>query len=457
MLGRGSQGWARSHTGTKFRLFPRPPYANPEEGPELVRISTPPGLIGPGPSDDRLYVINPIGKSRSYGVNLGPHGTPFLDLPPWEGPILPPVQPDADGHFDHIPVDTPEFAEAHVFGTIRFVLEIWERYFGRPIGWHFARDFNRLEVVILPPLNNARAGYGFMEVGAAHRPDGTLLPYALNFDVMAHELGHLIIYSTLGTPNRWAAQGEYFGFHESAADTTALIAALHFESLLDNLLEDTHGNLYTFNELNRFAELSATEQIRLASNSVKLSQFAEGWTDEHALSQPLTGAFFDILVDIFQENLVEWGLIGRETADMADLVGRRPEYGPTIQSILDAAFVGEREAFREALIAARDYLGVALAETWKRLSPDFFTYTEVAEALLAVDRALSGGRYRNEIVESFVWREIGSVMVGPRLARPDESSHVFSDRTIIPEMRHYLPQMTYRERMLLARGDRMRL
>ena len=72
-----------------------------------------------------------------------------------------------------IPVDTPEFAEAHVFGTVRFVLDIWERYFGRRIEWHFARDYRRLEIVILPGLNNAYAGYGFMEVGAHHSPDGS--------------------------------------------------------------------------------------------------------------------------------------------------------------------------------------------------------------------------------------------------------------------------------------------
>ena len=34
-----------------------------------------------------------------------------------------------------------------------------------------------------------------------------------------------------------------------------------------------------------------------------------------------------------------------------------------------------------ALTDARDYMGFALAETWKRLSPDFFTYQEVAETL----------------------------------------------------------------------------
>ena len=43
--------------------------------------------------------------------------------------------------------------------------------------------------------------------------------------------------------------------------------------------------------------------------------------------------------------------------------------------------------------------------------------------MLAVDGALSGGRYRQEIFESFDWREIGRVRVGPRLQPPDETSH----------------------------------
>ena len=437
---------------TRFRLFPRPPYANPGRPPETVAISVPPELIGPGPSDDRLYVIDPVRKAHSYGIVPGPYGTPHLSLPPWRGAIRPPARAGSDGHFDRIPVEAPEFAEAHVYGSIRFVLDVWERYFGRPIEWHFARDFDRLEVVMLPALPNAHVGYGFMEVGAHRNEDGTLAPFGTNFDVVAHELGHLIIYGTLGVPSRETERGEYFGFQESAADTTAMVASLHFESLVEHLLEDTRGNLYTYNELDRFAELSATEQIRLASNSVKLSQFAAGWEDEHELSQPLTGAVFDILVDIFQENLVERGLIGRDVADLTEQVKKRPEYAATIQTVFDAAYPGQREGFRAALVEARDYLGVALAETWKRLSPDFFDYEEVATLLLAVDGALSGGRYREEMTESFVWREIGRVKVGPRLSPPNNSSHVFSARTLVPEIGRRLPKMSYRERVLLARG-----
>jgi hypothetical protein len=406
----------------------------------------------PGPSDDRIYVIEPIGKRRPYGLRAGPYGTPYLYLPPWRGPIQPPAVPAPDGHFDQIPEDTPEFAQAHLFGTVRFVLDLWEHYFGQSIEWHFARDFDRLEVVQLTSLDNAWAGYGFMEVGAQHNDDATVTPFALNFDVVAHELGHLIMYETIGVPAATADRGEYFGFHESAADVVALIAASNFDSLIESLLEDTRGNLYSFNELDRFAELSATRQIRLASNSVRLSHFASGWRDEHALSQPLTGALFDIFVDIFQENLVERGLIARIVADLTETIRTYPERGPIIQAAFDAAYPGREEGFREAFAEARDYSGNALAEAWKRTSPDSLDYAEFGDLLLAVDREQSGGRYQEEIFESFVWREIGRVAIGPRLVGSGRDSHASSARTIVPEMGRHLPKMPYRERALIARG-----
>jgi hypothetical protein len=436
--------------GVRFRLFPKPPYVHPEWPPETITVSSPLGSVGPGPSDERMRLIFPIDKRYSYGVNAGPLGTPKLDLPPYRGRVRRPVCPNDEGHFDTIPVDTPQFADAHVFGTVRFVLDIWERYFGHPIEWHFARDYRQLEIVILPGLDNAYAGYGFMEIGAHPTPDGSLAPYALNFDVMAHELGHLILYSTIGIPSPSAERGEYYGFQESAADTTALIASLHFESLLARLLEETRGNLYVFNELDRFAELSPHDQIRLASNDVKLSQFSAGWEDEHALSQPLTGALFDVLVDIFQEMLVERGLIPREVAEATRCVRDEPEQAELVQPIFEAAYEGRYEGFRAALIDAREYAGRALAETWQRLRADDFSYLEVGQMLIAVDTSMTGGRFRRALVESFDWREIGRATVGPRLKPPGPRSHTHSARTITPEVARGWPQMSYRERAIAA-------
>jgi hypothetical protein len=444
----------RRRSGTRFLLYPQAPYGSAEHEPETVWLSPPAGSVGPGPSDDRMHVLDPVGKRRPYGLNMTAYGKPYLYLPPWRGPIRAPAMPDAAGHFDHLEVGTPEFEAAHAYGSARFALDVWERYFGRRIRWHFWPQYEHLEVDLLRPLDNATSGFGFMELGSDFSDAGKARPFSLNFDVIAHELGHLIIYSEVGMPAEDAIDGEYFGFHEAAADLSALVATMHFDSVLEHLLETTHGNLYTFNELNRFAELSPHTQIRIASNDRKLSDFSDGWRDEHALSEPLTGAIFDILVDIFDENLLDRGLISPEVEDLFDQFERFPEYEGAIQSLFDDAYQGQREGFREALVQARDYLGVALAETWKRLSPDHLSYKRVGEILLEVDRELSGGRYRQAIINSLRWRDIGSAVVGPRLAPPSAESHAFSARTLVPEHELGSPRLSYRERWEIARHER---
>ncbi len=344
--------------GVRFRLFPKPPYVHPEWPPETIAVSDPPGSIGPGPADERMRLIFPVAKRYSYGVNPGPLGTPKLDFPPYRGLIHRPVCPDDEGNFDTIPEGTPQFAEAHVFGTVRFVLDIWERYFGRRIEWHFARDYRQLEIVIAPQIDNAYAGYGFMEVGAHHFPDGSLAPYALNFDVIAHELGHLILYSTIGLPTAATQHGEYYGFQESGADTTALIAALHFESLLAHLLEETHGNLYTYNELDRFAELVAARpdparQQRCEDVGIcgRLGGRACAFAAADRRGLRHLGRHFP-------------GNAGRPRADPEGCrrgdaaCTQQPENAAALQPVFDAAFADRYEEFRAALIEARDYYGI---------------------------------------------------------------------------------------------------
>jgi hypothetical protein len=437
--------------GTRFRLFPQPPFGAAPSEPETVWLSPGAGSVGPGPSDDRMYVIDPIGKQRAYGLNFTPYGRPYLYEPPWWGATRPPTRPGRDGHFDHLPTGTPEFEAAHAYGAARFALDVWQRYFGRTIAWHFAPDHDRLEVSLLRDLDNATAGYGFMELGSSFIGEGGGQPFSLSFDTIAHEFGHLIIYSEVGLPAENAIEGEYFGFHESAADLVALVAVLHFGSVVDRLLEMTSGNLYTFNELNRFAELSENEQIRIAGNGRRLYEFEAGWSDEHDLSEPLTGAMFDIFVDIFHEQLLERRLITPDVEDLFDRLERSPGYADRIQALFDEAFPRARDAFKDALLAARDYLGAALAMTWQRLLPDSLNYVDVGEALLAADRRLSGSRYRRAILNNLTWRGIGLVQVGPRLAPPSGASHAFSTRTLAPERHEAMCPLSYRERWQLAR------
>ncbi|MEX0351561.1 MAG: hypothetical protein AB3N15_19230 [Paracoccaceae bacterium] len=419
--------------GTRFLLFPQSPFFESNPRPELVEVSAPPGSLAAGPSGPRMYTVNPAGKTTPFGAIIeGPNG-PGMYLPPWDGPVHAPAEPDEDGNFTHLDPSDPAFEAAHLFGSAHFTMDVWEGYFGRPIPWHFERDFDRLELSLLPSLDNAHIGWGFLETGGTWEHGDEYRAYSLNFDVVAHEIGHAIIYSVIGMPAPEDTPGEYYGFHESAADMVALVAALHFGSVVEDLLENTRGNLYSFNRLSRFAELSENAQIRMAANDKTLSEFECGWSSEHALSEPLTGAMFDIFVDIYHERLLVHDLISPEMEDLSDQLEDSPEYGEVMQEMFDERYAENPDGFRIALLEARDFLGSYLADAWSLLDAEMLSYLGVERALVQVDQEITDGAFRQIIEGNFRMREVGVVEVGPRLAEPDENSHAVSTRTRVPD------------------------
>jgi len=391
--------------GTRFRLFAQDPALEAFREPETVWIARPAGTVAPGPADDRMYVVDAIGKP-------GPYEYPYL--PPYVGPAFPPTRPGPDGHFDHLEVDSPGFRAAHMYATIRRVLDIWEGYAGHRIEWHFRGVHNRLELVPYVEWANAQAGFGFIEAGYARDELGAPRFHWQNFDVLAHELGHLLIYSQLGTPPSTTRTDQYFGFHESAADLVALVACLHFHTVADHVLRRSAGNLYYLTELSRIGELSETAQLRIADNDLRMSDVDDLSKSQdiscalHELSQPLTGAVFDIFVDVYQQNLVDAGLISVELDRASGRVSGTLVDDPVIEARFASAYEGRHEAFKAVLLQTRDYLGTGLVHSWRRLSPHNLSYLDVLDALVSVDRDLTGGRYAQTIRESFAWREIDS-------------------------------------------------
>lgn len=383
--------------GTRFRLFSQAPYLSAGREPETVWISTPAGETLPGPADSRAYVIDPVRKPMPYGARY---------FPPYTGPIYYPALPDAEGHFDYLPVNCREFRAAHMFAAVRFTLDVWEAYFGRRIDWHFAPVHERLELVTFVNWDNAHSGFGFIEAGYGVSDSGDDKLYSLNFDVMAHEIGHSIIFAEVGVPPPGLAwTDEYRSFHESASDLVALISALHLEGVISRLLRSTHGNLYGFNELGRIGELSDTEQIRLACNDVRMSGL-EGLGD-HGRSLPLTGAVFDFLVEMFQQVLVERGLISAEISALSYGVPCSDALQQRIQSEFDRAFLDDSNAFRRSLEHARDHIGLFLVATWQQLPPGRLDYRMIADAMLNAETAM-GGHYLSILVGCLSWRELVS-------------------------------------------------
>ena len=390
--------------GTRFRLFAQSPVLEGFARPETVWVSSPAGSLGPGPSDARIYVVEPLEK-KPYADS---------DLPPFRGRVAPPVDPCAGGHFDHLAPGDPGFECAHMFGAVRRVLDVWETYLGGPLHWHFAGTHSRLEMIPHVPWNNAHFGWGFMECGEGADDQGAMRPFALNFDVLAHETGHGILFALGGMPTPEGMTAAWRGFHESASDCVAMISALHFESFVDHVLSATSGDLYVENEMNRIGELSPTRQIRNASNALKLSD-VEGLDrpateltggQVHALGQPLTGAVFDIGVEFFMDGLVDAGLVTRAYASDVRAAARDDRVEQLDRAPCVEAFHDDPAGFRGALGDARDLIGLRLAETWRRIEPDYFSYQILARTFLRVDREMTGDANRRAIRECFEWREI---------------------------------------------------
>jgi hypothetical protein len=437
--------------GTRFNLFVQPPIEGTHNETEVITVSSPRGSVAAGPSDDRMYVVEPVGKKFPYGTNAAPYGTSFIYLPPWTGKTRAPALPDECGDFDHLCPGDPGFQAAHVFGAVRFTLDVWERYLGQPVVWHFRDRFDRLEISLLPRWNNAQYGYGYLEIGSHFLHGRKVASFALDFDVIAHEIGHAIIYSVLGVPGIGTEFPEYLGFHESFSDCVSLIAAMHFPSVIACVLDQTHGNLARENRLARFSEFAPHRQLRRANNRRTMAEFATQYKDEHELSQPLTGAIFDILSDIFHEHLVEHGLISREAENLADIAEHDSAADLVVQKVFDRAFASDAAGFRESLERARDITGQYLAETLWGLGADFLDYGDVARVFAAADLTLSGGRYSRIIRRNFSQRGIGRFHAGKRAPANQPVGHTWSDRTLLPQDHWRLPVMGYRETYLLSR------
>ena len=229
---------------------------------------------------------------------------------------------------------------------------------------------------------------------ASSTTDGRVLPFSLDFDVIAHEVGHAIIFSVLGVPGPGTEYPEYVGFQEAFSDCVSLIAAMHFPSVIDNVLGETRGNLYLANRLSRFSEFSPHRQIRSANNKRTMAEFVHGWKNEH-----------DAVAAADRRDIRHSGrYLSREPGgarpDLARGRGSR-RYRRGRSGCRGAAagrirprFARDADGFREALLDARDVVGTYLAETLWALGPDFLDYGDVATAMLAVDRGRDRGQVR---------------------------------------------------------------
>jgi hypothetical protein len=320
------------------------------------------------------------------------------------------------------------------------VLEIWEHYLGRRIVWFFAESqLRRLEIIPRTDTDNAWSGEGFLEFGyrlVRRRRRRHPRPAWLceSFDIIAHETGHLILKSVIGNPTAAKKTLEYRAHEEGAADLIALVACLQFDAVVDRVLENTQGRLFSRNLLSRFGERDRGAQIRTAFNAATLWSpsitAAEAAYDPHAFSKPFTGGAFDVLVEIYEHYLVKYGAVPAAMARQSKSAVATALHSASpratharferLRREFMTHFAMKRNAFRSALLDARDDFGRLLAKTWALTSfRDFpgrdrprgrarLPYSGVVANMIAADQAL-GGRYGAIIRRAFLQRGISPV------------------------------------------------
>ncbi|MDA8050862.1 MAG: hypothetical protein M0002_12795 [Rhodospirillales bacterium] len=400
----------RQAAGTMFRLYPA--YADGFAEPERVELSPPAGSLRPGPADGAMATVNPLRKDRPYD----PPGY----MPPYRGPVHHPALPDAGGHFDTIPVESEQFLAAHTYGSVRRTLDIWEAELGHRIVWWHADFLPLLELIPMVQWANAHSGPGFLEMGRQPTASGGIAPFCLDYDVLAHETGHAILFSQIGTPEAGTVTREFLAFHESFADLIAIIGILHFRAVAAHVLRETEGDLYRPSDASRIGIISRTEQIRMATSAATMADVADvelapdgSWIDpsgqhrnQHAIAEPLTGAVFDILVEFYQDALVRQGLI----APAADARGWTRQEVARDGALLDRAFADAfarfEPLFRAALDRARDLVAACIAHVMLTLKPETLTFARVTARFLEAAAAQGEAPLMPALLGQFLRRGI---------------------------------------------------
>lgn len=211
----------------------------------------------------------------------------------------------------------PQFRQVSVWAILQRALAFFEDApaLGRRIPWGF--EGNRLIVV-------PRAGYGenayydretkslqFYYFGS----DPNFVDTCLSTDIVNHEFGHAVLDGIRPLYNE-SSLVQTGAFHEFVGDLTAILLTLQNGELRRFLADESEGSIGEAGPIGAIAEefgenISDRPYLRTATNKDKMSDVKRS-TSSHRVSEVLTGAMFDILVELGEHYRNEPGTTPRQ-------------------------------------------------------------------------------------------------------------------------------------------------
>ncbi|MEQ8671693.1 MAG: hypothetical protein RLP44_25825 [Aggregatilineales bacterium] len=299
------------------------------------------------------------------------------------------ARPDEDGNYLFWP-GTPQFDQINTFYYTTFTLRMHERYARRALPWSFPSP----RITVDPHVgDDANAFYNEQDRMLGFHNftlDGVTYSTAHSADIVSHETAHAVLDGIRDLFNESFGLGP-MAFHESFGDMTAMLVALHDDSLVRRLLDWTKGNLRLDNFvatvaeqltgilLNKAAMRTQTVYLRNAINGLRFKPFNELiytpsdpefelGLQSHNYSRLFTGAYYDIFADIHD------------------------------------FFEAQNMPSHVAIYRARDTVGYLLLSAIELGPVGEFSFADMARAFIAADKVLYSGRYLPILAKVFKQR-----------------------------------------------------
>lgn len=339
-------------------VYPQDPFVS---GPEVRRMSA--RDIAPGLVNARVRIQDTDGEA---------------------------AQPDSQGNYLFWP-GTREFDQVNSFYYTTFTLRMFERYARRLLPW----SFPAVRITVDPHSGNgANAFYNEQDrlIGFhGFALNGEVISAAQSADIVSHETAHAILDGLRDLYNESFGLGPT-AFHEAFGDMSAMLVALHDDSLISRVLDWTGGDLRLDNfittvgeqlteRLRTMAEVNTrTVYLRNAFNKLQQLSFdalpytsfnpeTELSREGHNYSRLFSGAFYDIMVGIYER-------------------------------------LTQSDHPRIAVHRARDIVGYLLVCAVELGPVGEFDFADMAKAFLSADQVINGGAYCDVLAQVFEGRHI---------------------------------------------------
>lgn len=305
------------------------------------------------------------------------------------------AQPDPDNNYLYW-AGTPEFNQVNAFYYANMTLRMFEKFAQRRIPWAFAAPRLNIDPHAGEGMNalydedNRKLGFFQFDF------DGDLFNTAQSADVVVHETAHAVLDGMRDLYNESFGMGP-LAFHESFGDIAAVLVALQDDSLVWRLLDWTGGDL----RMNNFAAKVAERIVETVNNLDHIQDIGERTVYLRNAINPFKWMAFDDL-PYFPEDPNH--ALGRESHNYSRL------FTGAFYDVLVAVYehhckVNDAQP-RIAVHRARDVMGHLLMYAIEVGPVAELTFADIARAFLTADLLLYDGMYGDIIADVFANRGI---------------------------------------------------